>query len=70
MRAYLVPIIAVIAAAGLVGCATESQHDIRFFKGSGPDGSYGAAGSTPHVDQRYHVRIISVFQTKSDPASK
>jgi len=70
MRAYLVPIIVVIAAAGLVGCATESQHEIRFFKGSGPDGSYGATSSTPHVDQRYHVRIISVFQTKSDPASK
>jgi len=69
MRAYLVPIIAVIAAAGLVGCATESQHDIRFFKGSGPEGSYGAS-STAHVDQRYYVRIISVFQTNADPSSK
>ena len=70
MRVYLVPIIAVIAAAGLVGCATESQHEIRFFKGSGPDGSYGATSSTPHLDQRYHVRIISVFQTNADPSSK
>ena len=70
MRAYLVPISVVIAAAGLVGCVTGSQHDIRFFKGSGPDGSYGATSSTSHVDQRYHVRIISVFQTNADPSSK
>ena len=71
MRAYLVPIIVVIAAAGLVGCATGSQHEIRLFKGSGPDGSYGATSPTTHLDQRYQdVRIISVFRTSADPSSK
>lgn len=71
MKAYLIPIFAVIVAGGLAGCATESRHEIRLFSGSGPESSDWTKDSAPQVDQRYQgVRIFSVFQTSADPTTK
>lgn len=53
MNGHLLPILAVIAAAGLAGCAGQSQYHVHFLKG------YGSG------DQ--NVRIITVTQT--DPLS-
>jgi len=34
MKTYLMPIIAAIVAAGLAGCASESQYSVQLFKAS------------------------------------
>lgn len=68
MKRYFLPIIAVIAAAGLAGCAGQSQYYVHFFKAYGPGDRYDTKSSTMKVDQRYQdVRIITVTQT--DPLS-
>ena len=58
MRKYLLPIIGVISAAGLAGCAGQSDQLIQFFKPYGPG----------QVEQRYvGMRIFTVSQTDQTP---
>ena len=70
MKRYLLPLIAVISAASLAGCAGQSQYNVQFFKAYGPGDLYRAKTPTMHVDQRYQdVRIITVSQTDAIPSS-
>ncbi|MGH7409604.1 MAG: hypothetical protein ACREJ6_00870 [Candidatus Methylomirabilis sp.] len=58
MMKYLLPIIAVILAAGLAGCAGQSDQHIQFFKAYGPG----------QAEQRHlGMHIISVSQTDQTP---
>ena len=60
MNSYLLAMIAVIAAAGLGGCASQSEQQVHFFKAYGPG----------QVEQRYlGVNIIAVSQTDETPSS-
>src|SRR5262249_48971601 len=56
MRRHLLSMIAIIAAAGLAGCAGRGEPHVQFFKpyGSGP------------VEQRY-LSVIVVTQTDQAP---
>ena len=58
MKKYLLPIIAVISAAALAGCAGQADQHIQFFKAYGPG----------QVEQRYvGMHIITVSQTDQTP---
>ena len=59
MNRYLLPMIAVIAAAGLAGCAGQSEWHVQFFKAPGPG----------QVEPRYmHIMTVSQNdQTRSLP---
>ncbi len=59
MNRYLLAMIAVIAAAGLAGCAGNSEQHVQFFKAYGPG----------QVEQRYlGMNIIAVSQTDRAPS--
>jgi len=56
MNRYLLPVIAVIVAAGLASCAGQSEWHVQFFNASG----------SAQVDQRY-VHIMTVTQNAQTP---
>lgn len=59
-RRYLSPMIVMIVAAGLAGCAGQSEPHIQFFK------AYG----TGQVEPRYlGMHVITVSQTDQTPPS-
>jgi hypothetical protein len=58
MQRYPLSIIAVITAAGLAGCAGQSQYDVQFFKAF-----FGAQSPTS-------FRILTVRQTDAIPSSQ
>jgi len=59
MNRYLPVMIALIAAAGLAGCAGQSEQHVQFFK------AYGAG----QVEPRYlGLNIIAVSQTDQMPS--
>ncbi len=60
IHSYLLAMIAVIAAAGLTGCAGQSAQHVQFFKAYGPG----------QVEQRYMgMNIIAVSRTDQAPPS-
>ena len=59
-RRYLSPMIVMIVAAGLAGCASQSEQHIQFFKAYGPG----------QVEARYlGMHILTVSQTDQMPPS-
>ena len=62
---YVLPIIGPIAAAGLAGCAGQSEYDVHFFKGHG----FGAQGGIIAVTQSAPVSSSSRARPANRPGT-
>ena len=58
LKRYLVPMIAMVVAAGLAGCAGQSEQRVQFFK------AYGFGQVEP---RHLGMNIIAVSQTEQEP---